>query len=411
MTASRYGLFERYGVELEYMIVDAGTLQVKPLADRVVVPGRGRGGRNEVRHGAARWSNELVMHVVELKTDGPSRTLDGLDVLFQGEVRHVDGLLAEHGARLLPTAMHPWMDPRRETRLWPHGNRAIYETFDRLFDCRGHGWSNLQSVHLNLPFRGDEEFRRLHTAIRLLLPLLPALAASSPFVEGRAAPMLDMRLEAYRHNCDRVPSIAGHIVPEWIPTPAGYERRILDRIQRDLEPLGAGGVLHAEWVNARGAIARFYRQTIEIRVLDIQECPRADLAILQFIVAVLKPLVEGTLSPYLDQKNQRVGDLEAHFLGAVRDAEESRIADRRYLRALGMDGRGSARAGEVLQSLLERTAPRGAPWRPTVEFILSKGCLSRRIRRAAGVRPGAGRLQAVYARLADCLRRGELFEP
>jgi glutamate---cysteine ligase / carboxylate-amine ligase len=152
--------------------------------------------------------------------------------------------------------MHPWMDPRRETRLWPHGNRAIYKTFDRLFDCRGHGWSNLQSTHLNLPFRGDEEFRRLHTAIRLLLPLLPALAASSPFVEGRAAPMLDMRLEVYRHNCARVPSIAGRIVPEWVPTPACYEERILARIQRDLEPLDPERRLHAEWVNARGAIAR-----------------------------------------------------------------------------------------------------------------------------------------------------------
>ena len=36
---------------------------------------------------------------------------------------------------------------------------------------------------LNLPFSSDEEFGRLHAAIRLLLPLLPALAASSPLVE------------------------------------------------------------------------------------------------------------------------------------------------------------------------------------------------------------------------------------
>lgn len=410
MPAPCYRLFERYGVELEYMIVDAGTLQVKPLADRIVVPARRGNGRNEIRHGAARWSNELVMHVVELKTDGPSRTLAGLDGMFQGEVRHLGGLLRKHGARLLPTAMHPWMDPQQETRLWPHGNRTIYETFDRLFDCRGHGWSNLQSTHLNLPFRGDEEFRRLHTAIRLLLPLLPALAASSPFVEGRAAPVLDMRLEAYRHNCDRIPSIAGRIVPEWVPTPARYERQILDRIQRDLDPLDTEGVLYAEWVNARGAIARFYRQTIEIRVLDIQECPRADLAILQFIVEILKRLVDETLSPYLAQKNQRVGDLQAHFLSAVARAERSVIRDRRYLKALGMEA-ASAQSGEVLQSLLERVSPRGAPWRPTADFILRHGSLARRILRAAGKKPGSGSLHAVYARLADCLERGELFDP
>ena len=83
-------------------------------------------------------------------------------------------------AILLPTAMHPWMDPHTETLLWPHGNRDIYHTYNRIFNCQGHGWSNLQSVHVNLAFKGDEEFGRLHGAIRLLLPLLPALAITSP---------------------------------------------------------------------------------------------------------------------------------------------------------------------------------------------------------------------------------------
>ena len=50
----------------------------------------------------------------------------------------------------------------------------MYEAYDRIFDCRGHGWANLQAVHLNLPFSGDEEFGRLHAAIRLVLPIMPA---------------------------------------------------------------------------------------------------------------------------------------------------------------------------------------------------------------------------------------------
>ena len=86
----------------------------------------------------------------------------------------------------MPTGMHPWMDPAREFELWPHGDREIYAAFDRIFDCRGHGWANLQSMHLNLPFADDDEFGRLHAAIRALLPLLPALAASSPFADGHA---------------------------------------------------------------------------------------------------------------------------------------------------------------------------------------------------------------------------------
>ena len=46
-----------------------------------------------------------------------------------------------------------------------------------------------------------------------------------------------------------------------------------------------------EWLNARGAIARFGRGTIEIRVLDVQECPQADLAICAAVVEVLQALV------------------------------------------------------------------------------------------------------------------------
>ena len=83
----------------------------------------------------------------------------------------------------MPTAMHPWMDPATETVLWDDAT-DVYRTYDRIYGCRGHGWANLQSMHVNLPFADDSQFARLHAAIRLVLPLLPALAASSPIAEG-----------------------------------------------------------------------------------------------------------------------------------------------------------------------------------------------------------------------------------
>lgn len=408
MTRAPYHLFERFGVELEYMIVDADTLDVRPIADRLI-HSVGSARKNEVRHGAVRWSNELVLHVIEMKTDGPAPALEGLAELFQTEIRALDEMLLDHNARLLPAAMHPWMNPHRETRLWPHGDKTIYETFDRIFDCRGHGWSNLQSTHLNLPFCGDDEFNCLHTAIRLLLPLLPALAASSPFAEGRRAPFLDMRLEAYRHNCDRIPAISGHVVPEWIASEKSYHSRIFERIARALAPLDPNGILEPEWANARGAIARFSRATIEIRVLDIQECPAADLAILQFIVAIIRHLVDESIAPRPLQKNQRVADLATIFLDAVKNAEQSVITDRRYLTALGLDKVRTATARDVLHALLDRVAPPNAPWRPTIEFILQQGTLARRIIQHAGRRPSRQKLRETYLQLADCLHNGQLF--
>ena len=54
----------------------------------------------------------------------------------------------------------------RETRLWPHGNRAVYETYDRIFGCSGHGWANLQCIHMNLPY---EELMAFYRAADVLL--------------------------------------------------------------------------------------------------------------------------------------------------------------------------------------------------------------------------------------------------
>src|SRR5262249_40857437 len=155
-----------------------------------------------------------------------------------------------HGARLMPGGMHPRMDPARETRLWPHDCNEIYQAFNKIFDCRGHGWSNLQSVHLNLPFADDEEFGRLHAAVRIVLPILPALAASSPIVEGRPTGAVDSRLEVYRGNSRRIPSITGHVVPEAVFSESGYRDEILAKLYADIAAHDPGGILQHEWLNA-----------------------------------------------------------------------------------------------------------------------------------------------------------------
>src|SRR5262249_20775901 len=190
MSGSPLHLCQGFGVELEYMIVDADSLHVLPVADRVLHSVAGE-YVNDVERGAITWSNELALHVIELKTTEPAPHLDGLCASFEESIGEINERLAPLKGRLMPTAMHPWMEPDREMRLWPHDYSPVYEAFNRIFDCRGHGWANLQSVHLNLPFANDKEFARLHAAVRLLLPLLPALAASSPVVEGRPTGFLD----------------------------------------------------------------------------------------------------------------------------------------------------------------------------------------------------------------------------
>ena len=77
------------------------------------------------------------------------------------------------------------MNPLTDTELWKHSYSEVYELYNRIFNCKGHGWSNVQSTHINLPFFDDKEFEKLHAAIRIILPLIPGLCASSPILRRK----------------------------------------------------------------------------------------------------------------------------------------------------------------------------------------------------------------------------------
>src|SRR6266542_415356 len=289
-------VFAAVSIELEYMIVDARSLDVRPIADRALEALAGHPAA-DVERGELGWSNELVLHVIEVKNLAPSPSLEPLAAAFQHEIGEMNRVLAPLDARLMPTGMHAWMDPRTETRLWPRDNAEIYRAFDRLFDCRRHGWANLQSMHINLPFADDDEFARLHAAVRLILPLIPALAASSPFADGQRKPFLDYRIEVYRTNSDRVSSITGMVIPDNARDHVDYQTGVLEPMYRDIAPDDPERVLQHEWLNARGAIARFDRSAIEIRLCYTQECPRADVAIAAIVAAVARALFEERWQP------------------------------------------------------------------------------------------------------------------
>ncbi len=407
-------LFDVVGIELEYMLVDAATLDVLPACDRLLAAEAGRPVA-DIAFADVGWSNELALHVVELKTAEPARSLVGLAEAFNRHVRRLNDHLHRMGARLMPTAMHPWMDPHTQTRLWQKQDADIYARFDRIFDCRGHGWSNLQSTHINLPFAGDEEFGRLHAAIRLLLPLLPALAASSPIADGRTTGLLDTRLHHYRRNCARVPAVAGDVIPEPVFTIAQYHRDILQRMYADIAPLDPDAILRDEWLNARGAIARFQRSTIEIRLLDVQETPAADLAVAALVVETLRLLADETLSPLARQQAMPTDALVAVLDATIRDADAAVVHGDAYLRALGLADAQGITAGEVWTRLAARVRQQrpGAlePFEPALDVILTQGPLARRILAAVTPQPTRDHLAAAYRNLADCLAKDRLFTP
>lgn len=407
----RIHLFQGYGVELEYMLVDRDTLKVRPVTDELIKHETGA-YQSDFDNGMVTWSNELVLHVVELKSTRPENNFNGLENAFAENVRRINAILAASNTILMPTAAHPFMDPMAETRIWPHENNEVYDIYNRIFDCRGHGWSNLQSTHLNLPFYDDEEFAKLHAAVRLVLPLLPALCASSPILDGSITGLLDTRLKFYKTNQARIPSITGKVIPEAVFSKRNYLNSVYEKIKADIAPYDPENVLNPIWVNSRGAIPRFDRGSIEIRVMDIQECPSADMAIVTLVIETIKALVSEKFLDFESQTRWRTDFLSQLLDKAAEKAQAATIDDAEFLEVFGFPDK-SATMVELWRHITERLVRSGnsgvSTWRREIDVVLKEGTLSQRIVRALGGDHSRENITLVYKRLCDCLAQNKMF--
>ena len=446
---------------MEFMIVDRDTLNVLPRAD--VPLGKDKDGNqlSDIEYDDIGLSNELVSHVLEFKCAHPKSTFDGLGKRFFHEIRRANKKLEKINAMLLPSACHPFMDPA-EMKLWPYDCLDIYQTYDRIFNCKGHGWANLQSTHLNLSFDGDDEFGELHAAIRLLLPLIPAIAASSPYLDGKYTGYRDARINVYRHNQDKVPEITGQVIPEQAYSYDEYNKMIFDKVKKAIAPYDTEHLLNHFFLNSRGAIARFDRGAIEIRLVDIQECPNADIAIAELEIATLKAIVNGkfaasrsgnaagisetagssasseniaansvphTLKEYREfLRNFDTTRLAELLNKTVKDAEEASIDWAEYLSVFGIDfataptATTPAATSPAVTSVNAVTA--GEIWKHiysivkndltevsqnVMEKMLERGTLSSALYKALGNSPTHEAFVMEYKKLADCLAHNRLY--
>jgi len=399
-------LFDAFGIELEYMLVDQVTLEIFPAVDQIFHDASGH-FVSDFEDGPITWSNELVRHVMEVKVTQPVASLKDLTGLFNGSIKKINTFAEKHAALLLPTAMHPWMDPARETHLWPHECAEVYQTFHRVFDCYRHGWANLQSVHLNLPFYGDQEFARLHAAIRLVLPLIPAIAASSPIMDGKPTGVMDNRLDVYCHNSRLVTQIAGEIIPEPVYSEAEYREHIFEPMFKAISPYDPDGTLQDEFLNARGAIARFDRSAIEIRLIDVQECPLADLAVVQAVIHAIRALVEERHCSWKEQSGWTSSRLRQILSGTIDQAEKSLITDSEYLRIWGIEDTQASSASEIWKHITQNMSFDTPALGVAFQHILSRGTLARRMLHNLTAEPDKNSLLGLYMKLARCLSSGQ----
>lgn len=401
-----YRPFEVAGMELEYPTVDA-ELNVVPVVEPAfrVLAGR---ATSDVDLGPVAFSNEIADHVFEIKTGSPVASLaDAEAVLAEGVRRFSAVLRAEFGARLMPTGMHPWFDPR-QGRLWTRSGLRVYTTYARLFDVRTHGWMNVHAAHLNLPLGRESDAVAMYTAAALLIPYLPALAPSSPVHDGRLQEAADGRLGWILQHQASIPESCGELVPEYVEGFADYRRRILAPMYRALDGHPDTRAVRHEFFNARGAILRFARRAMEVRVLDTQECVKMDVAVAVFVRSALRHLTARVAAGEVRLPPHEV--LVEDFRACIRDGSRARVLAPHLDCARAADG--SAAARDALRPLLagagEAVRRDEAEYLELAGEIVEAGSLAERIRSA--LEPAAGEPDAftrearrVYGELTECL--------
>jgi gamma-glutamyl:cysteine ligase YbdK (ATP-grasp superfamily) len=264
-------------------------------------------------------------------------------------------------------------------------------------------------MHVNLPFANDQEFAHLHNAIRLILPIIPAISASTPILDGKPTGLLDSRLDFYGRNQQKIPNISGNVIPEFISSKMQYEQEILQPMYAEINAYDPGRILQYEWLNSRAAIAKFASMAVEIRIIDSQECVNADIAIAHAIYAILKNWHQ---SPHLYmEKIYPTQSLRAVYDASIKKGFQVLIDDKQLLEQWQLPKK-SMTLHDVWSFLIERVS-HDIEYQSQValEHILSHGSLSERILRAYNNSSRTTKLTDIYRQLGQCLIGNHLFSP
>lgn len=409
---TRRDRFEAFTLGVELMVVDRESLLPKHLVPVLLRDPQGV-PCHEVARGTLRWCAGRAAHLIQIRSARPVRSHAVMHKRLAAEVRRLNEHLGRHQAMLLPGGAHPWADPVRDTTLMAIPGAHAHEghgALGQVFALDSHGWRNAPGTVLGIPFSGDHGFSRIHAAARLVLPLLPALAASSPFLMGQRTGFQDSRLEALLHVSEEHPELLGPLVPEAIFTQEDYDRSVLGPIAQALGRAGAPHVLDPEVANLRGAVPRFDTEVLELRMADPQECPKADLAIAEFTMAVLNALTSGRwVSTYL-QRAWPESDLLAIALQVMKDGDRAMIANHDLLLMFGLMKQDRLPAGKLWQHLfVELYGELSEPTREHIALVLEHGNLASRLEKRTGRAPSVDTLRSVYRTLAQCAREDQPF--
>jgi glutamate---cysteine ligase / carboxylate-amine ligase len=195
-------------------------------------------------------SGELISSEIEIRS-GRGEDLAAATIAQRDRRRRLFALAAEHGVRLGATGTHPWSDYRDQRIIDTEHYRRVEEGLKYV------SWrNNTFSLHAHVGIHGSDRAVRVCDRLREVLPLLLAISANSPFLDGRDSGLHSARTQIFTKSFPRC----------GIPDPFGS----WDAFAQYVEFLARTGSI-VEYTQVWWSIRPHYAfGTVEVRICDAQ---------------------------------------------------------------------------------------------------------------------------------------------
>jgi glutamate---cysteine ligase / carboxylate-amine ligase len=179
------------GLEEEFAVLDPQDLGLVPRFEEL----RAASSADPVL--AESIAGELISSEIEIRS-GRGEDLAAALAAQRDRRRRLFALAAERGVALGATATHPWSDYREQHIIETEHYRRVEHGLKYV------AWrNNTFSLHVHVGIRGAERAVLVCDRLRPVLPLLLAVSANSPFLDGRDSGLHSARTQIFTKSFPR----------------------------------------------------------------------------------------------------------------------------------------------------------------------------------------------------------------
>jgi len=179
------------GIEEEFSILDPQTLEMLPRFEQL----RAAAASDALLH--EHITGELISSEIEIISGAGADLHDAL-ARQHDRRRRLFALAGAQGVSLGATGTHPWADYREQPIIDTEHYRRVEEGLKYV------AWrNNTFSLHVHVGVRDLDRAVRVCDRLRPVLPLLLAISANSPFLDGRDTGLHSARTQSFTKSFPR----------------------------------------------------------------------------------------------------------------------------------------------------------------------------------------------------------------